>query len=65
MTENANREIAISVKDLHKFFGENHVLNGITTDILAGEKIAVIGKARYNARGNTCKYDIKILTVIC
>ena len=43
MTENANREIAISVKDLHKFFGENHVLNGITTDILAGEKIAVIG----------------------
>ena len=43
MTENANREIAISVKDLHKFFGENHVLNGITTDILAGEKVAVIG----------------------
>ena len=43
MTENANREVAISVKDLHKFFGANHVLSGITTDILAGEKVAVIG----------------------
>ncbi len=43
MTENAKREAVISVQDLHKYFGANHVLTGITTDILAGEKVAVIG----------------------
>ena len=43
MTENVKREVMISVQDLHKYFGANHVLNGITTDILAGEKVAVIG----------------------
>ncbi len=39
-----NREnVAIRVVDLHKSFGSNHVLNGITTDILEGEQVAVIG----------------------
>ncbi len=39
-----NREnVAIRVADLHKSFGSNHVLNGITTDIWEGEQVAVIG----------------------
>ena len=35
--------VAIRVMDLRKNFGSNHVLNGITTDILEGEQVAVIG----------------------
>lgn len=33
----------ISVKDLHKKFGENHVLRGINQEISKGEKVVVIG----------------------
>ncbi len=43
MIENANREVAIAIENLHKSFGSNHVLNGITTTIQEGEKVAVIG----------------------
>ncbi len=28
-----NKEVMIQVKDLHKAFGKNKVLNGISTDI--------------------------------
>ena len=35
--------VLISVKDLHKSFGEKAVLNGITTDIKRGEVVVVIG----------------------
>lgn len=35
--------VLISVKDLHKSFGEKTVLNGITTDIKRGEVVVVIG----------------------
>ena len=35
--------VLISVKDLHKSFGEKTVLNGITTDIKKGEVVVVIG----------------------
>ncbi len=35
--------VLISVKDLHKSFGEKAVLNGITTDIKKGEVVVVIG----------------------
>ncbi len=35
--------VLISVKDLHKSFGEKEVLNGITTDIKKGEVVVVIG----------------------
>lgn len=33
----------ITVKDLHKSFGDNHVLRGINYEIQKGEKIVVIG----------------------
>ena len=33
----------IQVKDLHKSFGKNNVLNGISTDIKKGEVVVVIG----------------------
>ena len=36
-------DVLIHVEDLHKNFGDNHVLQGITTDIRKGEVVAVIG----------------------
>ncbi len=38
-----DESILLQVTDLHKRFGGNHVLRGITTEIRKGEKIAVIG----------------------
>ena len=43
MIENAKYEAVLTITDLHKSFGSNHVLNGITTTIMAGEQVAVIG----------------------
>ena len=43
MIENAKTEAVLTITDLHKSFGDNHVLNGITTKIMAGEQVAVIG----------------------
>lgn len=36
-------QVIIEVKDLHKKFGENEVLKGITTTVRKGEVIAIIG----------------------
>ena len=33
----------ISVKNLHKYFGKNHVLNDISEEISQGEKIVIVG----------------------
>ena len=41
MTEN-NKDLII-VTDLHKSFGTNHVLKGVSTTIKKGEKVVVIG----------------------
>ena len=38
-----NKDTMIQVKDLHKSFGKNNVLNGISTDIKKGEVVVVIG----------------------
>lgn len=38
-----NQDVMIRVNDLHKSFGKNHVLNGISTDIKKGEVVVVIG----------------------
>ena len=38
-----NKDTMIQVKDLHKSFGKNNVLNGISTDIKTGEVVVVIG----------------------
>ena len=40
-----NKDTMIQVKDLHKSFGKNNVLNGISTDIKKGEVVVVIGPA--------------------
>lgn len=37
------QDIILSVRDLQKFFGENHVLRGLDLDIRHGEQIAIIG----------------------
>ena len=42
MSMNENKPL-ISVRDLHKDFGDLKVLNGISTDIYPGEKVVVIG----------------------
>ena len=42
-TEVTNKEILISVKNLCKSFGDNLVLNNISTDIYKGEKVVIIG----------------------
>lgn len=39
----SDQEVIIQVKDLKKTFGDNQVLNGITTDIRKGEVVVVIG----------------------
>ena len=33
----------ISIKNLHKYFGENEVLNGIDLEIQKGEVVVIIG----------------------
>ena len=38
-----NKDTMIQVKDLHKSFGKNNVLNGISTDIKKGEVVVIIG----------------------
>ena len=38
-----NKDTMIQVKDLHKSFEKNNVLNGISTDIKKGEVVVVIG----------------------
>ena len=42
-----NKDTMIQVKDLHKSFGKNNVLNGISTDIKKGEVVVVIGPSGY------------------
>src|SRR5437763_14333430 len=38
-------ELIISIRDLHKSFGDNHVLNGIELDIFKGENVVVLGRS--------------------
>ena len=33
----------ISIKNIYKYYGKNKVLNGVTCDILPGEKVVIIG----------------------
>src|SRR4051812_14047328 len=35
----------ISIRDLHKSFGTNHVLRGIDLDIYQGENVVVLGRS--------------------
>ena len=38
-----DRELIVNVKDLHKYFGRNHVLKGIDLEVHKGEVIVLIG----------------------
>ncbi len=38
-------KLVISIRDLHKSFGANHVLRGIDLDILQGENVVVLGRS--------------------
>jgi phospholipid/cholesterol/gamma-HCH transport system ATP-binding protein len=38
-------EIVVQIEDLHKSFGDNHVLKGVNLKILKGENIVVLGKS--------------------
>ena len=43
MTANTVKETLISVRNMSKSFGDNIVLNNVSTDIYKGEKVVVIG----------------------
>ena len=40
----------LEVRDVHSFYGEAHVLNGVTMDVNAGEVVALLGR---NGMGKT------------
>ena len=39
------QEIVISIRDLYKSFGDNHVLRGINLDVYKGENVVVLGRS--------------------
>jgi len=41
----SNREIVLELKDLHKHFGENNVLNGFNMQLFKGENLVIMGKS--------------------
>ena len=43
MQEERDKDVLLEVDGLVKHFGKNEVLNGISTKIMRGEKVAVIG----------------------
>ncbi|HEY0610477.1 MAG TPA: ATP-binding cassette domain-containing protein [Chitinophaga sp.] len=38
-------ETVISIRDLHKSFGDNHVLRGVNLDVHKGENVVVLGRS--------------------
>ncbi len=40
----AETDILLSVKDLHAFYGESHVLHGMTFDVPRGEVVTLLGR---------------------
>lgn len=41
----SHREIVLELKDLHKSFGDNHVLNGFNMKLFQGESLVIMGKS--------------------
>lgn len=44
-TDTTFKKAVIEVKNLHKSFGSNHVLNGFSMDLFEGENLVVMGKS--------------------
>ena len=47
--------IDISVHELNKYYGANHVLKGISFEIYSGEKVGLLGK---NGSGKTTMFKV-------
>ena len=45
MTSKVNTKPIIEIKDLHKSFGKNHVLDGFNLHLYEGENLVVMGKS--------------------
>lgn len=43
--ENENKNIVVSIRDLYKRFGDNHVLNGFNLDLYENESLVMMGKS--------------------
>jgi len=41
----SKRDIVLELKDLHKSFGDNHVLNGFNMQLFQGESLVIMGKS--------------------
>ena len=41
----SNQNIVLEIKDLHKSFGDNHVLNGFNMQLSQGESLVIMGKS--------------------
>lgn len=44
-TNIANTTVVLEIKDLHKSFGDNHVLNGFNMQLHQGENLVIMGKS--------------------
>ena len=47
--------IEISIQDLNKYYGANHVIKGVTFEVYSGEKVGLLGK---NGSGKTTVFKV-------
>lgn len=45
VSDNREKNAVISIKDLHKSFGDNPVLNGVNLEVYKGENVVVLGRS--------------------
>ena len=43
--ENTNRKVLIDIRDIHKSFGRNTVLNGFSLKLYERENLVIVGKS--------------------